>query len=460
MGSAMLSKKNRNQLLVVGAVSAAAIYLAWKTFKSYASDATHQLSEKTSNSTGKDENELRIVENLMKTSQEESGSPSPCKVEDIQANPEQQNDVCVEEFEQFIAEEYRKVLFEVAEEISSPSKDPTAKGARRFADENLEKLAGDLEVSEEILGAALSAPDPSQYSDDVDLSPMENEVQEETLSVTSVYFRASSDNGIADSGLAQRPLKVPLSITEIVLGQIAQQLESSDSSLEGLNLETLVTELTNSLDLEDVMKSSTIPSKGHPGHHQNINSQEATINQNIPELDCGNTVNKQKCKGLSSNGHINELSETGVKGYGQSSRHLLEDVTKTSSGHFGHQNAVDLEKQSDVQIAPHPETDTRSINNSSCIEGLGSECLETRLSSLGNVGFDTLSNNILENVLKYSSSEQSDCQIDKKLKHPTDGHRLNAYDEYLADPSLSPSMKSQVSRVRAIVQKLYEAGGI
>ncbi|GLJ36031.1 hypothetical protein SUGI_0722840 [Cryptomeria japonica] len=76
----------------------------------------------------------------------------------------------------------------------------------------------------------------------------------------------------------------------------------------------------------------------------------------------------------------------------------------------------------------------------------------SQLLSLPHISSDEFSEHLLEGVRKTSNIETS---INGYLTKQAEG--LDAYDAYLADPSLSPSMKSQVSRAKAIAQKLYTA---
>lgn len=220
-------------------------------------------------------------------------------------------------------------------------------------------------------------------------------------------------------------------------------LDSSinNNNIEDLSLENLDTESYNSCNKESDQLLTNIS--------ENVQKSDAEISLHS-EVDSLN-INNHAVEESGSNSLETQSSSCDYMSCDSLSGNVIEDTLMSSSivndGQFDLPISTDSGKRYNGQTAMLKTLDNE--RKGSATESLNLEELKSHLPSFQHMGSDVFPEHLL-GVLT-SSSVTNDTAGDSEKNFG----RLNAYDKYLADPSLSPSMKSQVSRARAIAEKLY-----
>jgi len=221
-----------------------------------------------------------------------------------------------------------------------------------------------------------------------------------------------------------------------------------DSSTNNNNTEDLSLE---DLDTQSYNSGNRVFDQLLTNLSEDVQKSNAEISLH-PEVDSLN-INNHAVEESRSNSPGTQSSSCGDMGCDSLSGHVFEDTLKSSTvsinGQFDPPISTDLGKQCNEQTALLETLDNE--RNGNATESLNLEELMSQLPSFRHMGSDEFSEHLL-GVMR-SSSVANDTTGDSEKNFG----RLNAYDKYLADPSLSPSMKSQVSRARAIAEKLYES---
>jgi hypothetical protein len=410
------------------AVFAVAFYFAWKALRSTAAlDDENEDGEK----------ELQDLEQLMQTN-EEKGAEAAC----VNSYSEKEQDgFTVEEFEQFVAEEYGKPQAEVTvdppsnlieeeefavEDFIRTEEDQHGDSRGKFEDSGI-PCDGFLE------GTHLCLTSPS---DEIERFSMENDLQEDNHSVNLIRSGPCIGHDVCDSGLTETIHGIsngisddsnPLfgdfegfssSNTGTPLGQVKFDISSNSSATQGIPSEDFVTEFCSSRDAE-LSTQKVVIFLG--------NGVQACDLKNQPDGQNASEFHQTSIddKGMSCEGPVTELSD--VKDVGELAGHLSDD-----GQHHNHKVAVS-EEPSDVRIALEHEFHS-SVNKG--MESLGpQEGLDTESSNSSN---DDACN-------EHSSDNDSESSTVENCEH-ADRETTTVYSEKPLDESerhlLDDSLKS------------------
>lgn len=416
----MASKKTKTTLFVAGATAAAsalAFYFAWKAFRAY-----HDLHTDDEQDPEKDGQDL---ENLMKTSEEKRGSK-------IAEEEEEESGFKLEEFDQFIAEEYGEVLadcgklengFKASEihvegefdrfggyGIASGRGEDTQKKNRNFCSNEgnggSEGFVGEFSsLSRDVSFDEMSMQDMAE-EDGIIIgnAHQASESQRELGGQSAADFEFEVDD-LEKSSDGQSSLDEEADVSEIISKYLLRNMSSDGSQIETSKpSDKLLNDLSEDSKKPDMQVSQQSKfDNNHNGPEDSVLDSYETRPKSSSGMDC-NT--------LSSQAYEEALNTSDIATIEHSALQTGEDLGKQLNG--------------ETYLVQETNKSTRAGNDKASellLEGPRASNLESSMHGGSN---------------KHSEG-------------------LHAYDAYLADPSLSPSMRSQVARAKAIAQKLYAA---
>lgn len=397
----MASKRSRDRLLVVGAaaaaVSAVAFYFAWKAFRAAADpDDKNEDGEK----------ELEELEKSMKANEEKGAEAAG-----LNSYSEEQDGFTVEEFEQFVAQEYgkpRKVTVDPTSNLIE-EEEFAAKDSIRTDEEQHDQSGGKFEDSNVPCDGFLEGTHLclTSHSDEIDRLSMENELQGDSRSVNLIYSGPCIGHDVCDIGLTEAIHGISNAFSDIEgfsssnpgtpLGQLEFDNSSYSNEIQGISSGDFATEPCSSRDVD----------------YDELFRQKATmfLGNGVQACDLENQAKRQNASEFNQTGiddevfgsehPVIELSE--LNDVGELAEHLSEDRQ-----HRNHK-VVESEETSDVGNVQENKFDS-SVNKD--MESLGpQEGLDTELSNSSGVGYNVYPSNDCSESSTVGNSEHADCGI-------------------------------------------------
>lgn len=406
----MASKRNRDRLLVVGAaaaaVSAVAFYFAWKAFRAAADpDDKNEDSEK----------ELQDLEKLMKANEEKGAEEA-----ELNSYLEEQDGFTVEEFEQFVTQEYGKPQAEVT--VDPPSnltgeEEFDVNDSIRTEEEQHDESGGKFEDSEVPCDGFFEGTHLclTSHSDVIERLSMENELQGDSRSVNLIYSGPGSGQDVCNNGLTEtihgifnafpddsNPLLGDIegfssSNLGTPLGQVEFDNSSYSDGIQGISSGDFVTDLSSSGDVG----------------YDELSRPKAVIflGNGVQACDLENQANRH---------NASEFNQTGIDDEGLSCEDPVIDLSEpndvgelveqfSDNGQHRNLKVVESEEPSDVGIVQENEFDS-SVNKG--MESLEpQEELDTELSNSSGVGYHVYPSDDCSESSTVGNSEHADCGI-------------------------------------------------